>query len=159
MTTPTNADFVKRIYKLKTSTVKLELSEPPETMDYIAEPSDARAIAQSLYSALDADREHFGILLLDNKHRIFGFKILFSGTINSCSTYTRDVFSTTLRMGAAAVIAVHNHPSGNSSPSPEDRKVCANLKDAAKILDVAFLDFLILGTGTNFYSAANSLEL
>ena len=149
-------------YKIKTFTVKLVLSdsEPQSTAlgTKVGQPADAVAIARAIYANLDADREHLTVLLLDTKHVVTGFKTLFSGTINQAEIHVREVCKAALLMSAAALILVHNHPSGNPAPSAEDRAITARIKVACELLEIRLLDHLILGSDKNF-SFADAREL
>ncbi|NIY91534.1 RadC family protein [Vibrio diazotrophicus] len=91
------------------------------------------------------DREVFAILLLDNQHRIIEYKELFFGTIDSASIHPREVVKTVLEFNAAAVMFVHNHPSGHVEPSESDRRITVRLKDALALIDVRVLDHFIVG--------------
>lgn len=91
------------------------------------------------------EREVFAILLLDNQHRIIEYKELFFGTIDSASIHPREVVKTVLEFNAAAVMFVHNHPSGHVEPSDSDRRITARLKDALALIDVRVLDHFIVG--------------
>jgi len=87
------------------------------------------------------------ILLLDTKHRINAAHIVAVGSLNGCVTHPREVFKAAVLANAAAVIVAHNHPSGDPTPSPEDRDLALKLKRAGDILGVPLLDFLIVGDG------------
>lgn len=93
------------------------------------------------------DREVFALLLLDNRHRVLAFDTLFEGTIDGASVYPREVVKAVLMAGAAAVILVHNHPSGVAEPSQADIAITRRLKDALALVDVRVLDHVIVGDG------------
>ena len=77
------------------------------------------------------EHELFALLLLDTKHRVIGFRELFRGTLDSASVYPREVVKIALEYNAAAVILVHNHPSGDPEPSQADRTLTTILKTPA----------------------------
>ncbi|MBB3169886.1 RadC family protein [Simiduia aestuariiviva] len=93
------------------------------------------------------DREVFALLLLDNRHRVLTFSTLFEGTLDGASVYPREVVKTVLGANAAAVILVHNHPSGVAEPSQADIAITRRLKDALGLVDVRVLDHVIVGDG------------
>lgn len=98
-------------------------------------------------------REVFALVLLDNKHGVIGLERLFFGTIDGAIVYPREVVKCALRANAAAVILVHNHPSGHPSPSLEDERITERLVEALRLIDVRTLDHLIVA-GTQIVSMA-----
>ncbi|MDD5542512.1 MAG: DNA repair protein RadC [Acidobacteriia bacterium] len=101
----------------------------------------------------DLDREVFSIVFLNTKHRILKIEELFSGTIDSASVYPREVVKRALALSSSALIAVHNHPSGNPEPSREDQRLTTDLQQACKLVDVVVLDHIIIG-GNDYFSFA-----
>ena len=103
----------------------------------------------SVYEALqtcllDRDHEVFGVLYLDTRHRILGVEELFRGTIDGTHVHPREVLKQTLAHGAAAVILVHNHPSGNLEPSAQDKAITHRLREALELVEVRVLDHVIV---------------
>jgi DNA repair protein RadC len=94
-----------------------------------------------------ADKEHFKALLLDTKNRLIKMVTISIGTLNSSIVHPREVFRAALAANASAIIVGHNHPSGDLTPSPEDRNVTLRLAEAGKILGIDLLDHLIIGDG------------
>ena len=94
-----------------------------------------------------ADYEHevFALLMLDSKHRVLGFHELFRGTLDGASVYPREVVKIALQYNAAAMILVHNHPSGDPEPSLADRILTQKLKEALSIVGVRTLDHIVVG--------------
>ncbi len=88
--------------------------------------------------------EVFGCLFVDNRHRIIAFEELFQGTIDGASVHPRVVVQRSLELNAAAVLLVHNHPSGVAEPSQADRRITQRLKDALALVDVRVLDHFIV---------------
>lgn len=93
----------------------------------------------------DLDQEIFSVVFMDTKHRVIKIEELFRGTIDSSAVYPREIVKRALDLGSSALIAVHNHPSGNPAPSAEDRRLTRDLKDACKLMDLTLLDHLIIG--------------
>ena len=94
--------------------------------------------------------EEFWLLLLDGKHRVTGASMVSRGTLTTSLVHPREVFGPAVRMGAAAVIVCHNHPSGDPEPSPEDLQVTRRLVQGGRLLGIPVLDHLILGDPENF---------
>jgi len=98
--------------------------------------------------------EYFGIMFLDNKHRLIAHNPkMFRGTIDAAAVYPREVVKETLKHNAAAVILHHNHPSGEPEPSESDRAITRRLKEALALIDVRILDHIVVG-GKNAVSLA-----
>jgi DNA repair protein RadC len=92
----------------------------------------------------DAAQERFLVLLLDGRHRLIREELVSHGTLTASLVHPREVFRPALRACAAAVILVHNHPSGDPTPSPEDREVTRRLARAGEILGVAVVDHVVV---------------
>ena len=95
----------------------------------------------------DRKNEVFCILFLDNRHRVLVFEELFQGTLNGTAVYPREVVMRALKHNAAAVILVHNHPSGVAEPSRADELLTTRLKEALSLVDIRLLDHLVVGDG------------
>lgn len=91
------------------------------------------------------DREVFGAVWLNTKNSVIGLEIVSIGILNAAMARPREVFISGLQHNAASGIVFHNHPSGNTTPSPEDLKVSKRLREAGGILGVEILDSLVLG--------------
>lgn len=102
-----------------------------------------------------ATREHevFAMLLLDNRHRLIEYRELFRGTIDGASVHPREVVKEALAANAAAVILVHNHPSGVAEPSVADELITGRLREALALIDVRLLDHLLVA-GSDVVSLA-----
>lgn len=91
--------------------------------------------------------EHFYLILLDNKHRKLRDVQVSQGSLTSSVVHPRDVFMVVIRNSAAAVIFVHNHPSGDPTPSQEDLALTRRLREVGELLGVRVLDHIIIGKG------------
>ncbi|MGN6482321.1 RadC family protein [Luteibacter sp.] len=91
--------------------------------------------------------EVIGCIFLDNRNRVICFEILSNGTINEAPLYPRELIRACLRNHACGVILVHNHPSGDATPSAEDRELTVAMRDALDLLDVRLLDHVVVGAG------------
>jgi DNA repair protein RadC len=98
----------------------------------------------------DLQQEVFSVVFLDTKHRVLAVEELFRGTINTASVFHREVVKRALDLGAAAIVAVHNHPSGNPEPSAEDRRVTDDLRKACQLMDINLLDHIVVGSNGHF---------
>lgn len=117
--------------------------------------NDPETVAQYLHLQItDSSREHFGILLLDQQHRLIQYQTLFIGTLNQATVHTREVVKTALSENAAAVILAHNHPSGDIVPSEADLIITRRLKNALELVEVRCLDHIILGDHGKWNSLA-----
>lgn len=92
----------------------------------------------------DYEHEVFSAVFLDSQHRIIRFEELFRGTIDSASVYPREVVKQALACNAAAVILVHNHPSGDPEPSDADRRITQRLQEALGLIDVRVIDHVVV---------------
>ncbi|EQA7395714.1 TPA: DNA repair protein RadC [Pseudomonas aeruginosa] len=88
--------------------------------------------------------EVFALLLLDSRHRVIGFRELFRGTLDGASVYPREVVKIALEHNAAAIIMVHNHPSGDPEPSQADRTLTTTLKNALNMVGTRILDHVVV---------------
>lgn len=97
--------------------------------------------------ALLAGYEHevFALLMLDSQHRVIAFEEVFRGTLDGASVYPREIVKIALEHNAAAMILVHNHPSGDPEPSQADRILTSKLKDALSLVGVRTLDHIVVG--------------
>lgn len=89
--------------------------------------------------------EVFGILWLDNRHRVLAVDELFRGTHNGTAVYPREVVKSALTHNASAGIAFHNHPSGHPEPSRADETLTTRLKAALDVIEVRLLDHIVIG--------------
>ena len=91
------------------------------------------------------EREVFAVILLDQQHRVLCYQELFTGTLNQAIVYPREVVKMALIHNAAALILVHNHPSGDPSPSQADITLTQAIKKALSLIEVRTLDHLVVG--------------
>ena len=91
------------------------------------------------------DRECCWVIHLNGRNKIIEKELVSMGTVNASLVSPREVFRRAIIQGSAAIIVVHNHPSGDPEPSMDDIQVCLNLLNAAEILNVKLLDFMVIG--------------
>ncbi|MCC6850431.1 MAG: JAB domain-containing protein [Deltaproteobacteria bacterium] len=91
------------------------------------------------------DREEFLVVPLGGKNQILGFHVVSVGTLTASLVHPREVYKIALLANAAAVIVVHNHPSGDPTPSAEDVAITRRLREAGELLGVSLLDHVVIG--------------
>lgn len=91
--------------------------------------------------------ECFAVMFLDTQHRLSALETLFHGTLSHTIAYPREVVKRALILDAAAVILVHNHPSGRTDPSPQDVQLTRAMIESLALIDVKVLDHFIVGAG------------
>jgi len=91
------------------------------------------------------DKEYFMILHLDSRSRIIKDEVISIGTLNASIIHPREVFKSAIKESANSIILVHNHPSGDPSPSQEDIEITKRLFEAGELLDIKVLDHVIIG--------------
>src|SRR5690606_34040165 len=101
--------------------------------------------------------EHFWVAYFNTRHQLIEHKILFSGTVNGASVYPREVVKEALKLNATAIIVAHNHPSGNPTPSMDDKAITRRLRDALELVDIRLLDHIIVGHGKSLSMADKGL--
>ncbi|WP_281364142.1 RadC family protein [Thermoactinomyces mirandus] len=115
----------------------------PEERYAIRSPQDAaRFVMEELRFQ---KQEHFVCLFLNTKYQVIGKQCIFKGSLNASVVHPREIFHEAIRNSAAAIICVHNHPSGDPTPSPEDLEVTERLIEAGRLLGIELIDHLIIG--------------
>ena len=112
-------------------------------VESIRGPEDAANYAMPLLR--DEVQEHFAVILLDTKNHILMMPIVTKGTLSSSVAHPREVFHQAIEHSAASIILVHNHPSGDPTPSREDIQVTKRMTEVGKIMDIPVLDHIIIG--------------
>ncbi|MGF1452960.1 MAG: RadC family protein, partial [Opitutales bacterium] len=108
------------------------------------------------------DRECFAVMCLNRRNRLLKFEILTAGTGTASLVHPGEFFRPAIRVGATAVLAAHNHPSGDPRPSQPDREVTRQLRAAGQTLEISLLDHIVVGDpardpcGRGFFSFAES---
>ncbi len=119
--------------------------ETPEERPAINSPADAAALVQYEMSALE--QEHLRVILLDRRNRVMETAEVYKGSVSSSQIRIGEVFKEAIRKNASALVVIHNHPSGDPTPSPDDVAVTRAIVQAGKLLDVEVLDHLVIGQG------------
>jgi DNA repair protein RadC len=108
-------------------------------------PADAAELVQYEMSALE--QEELRVLLLDTRNRLQHIETVYRGSVNSSQVRVAEIFKTAIRRNATNLIVIHNHPSGDPTPSPDDVAITRLILQAGEILDVKLLDHIIIGSG------------
>ena len=119
--------------------------ESPEERPVINSPADAAALVQYEMGALE--QEHLRVMLLDRRNRVLETVDLYRGSVSSSQIRVGEIFREAVRKNASALIVIHNHPSGDPTPSPDDVAVTRAIVQAGKMLDVDVLDHMVIGQG------------
>jgi DNA repair protein RadC len=119
--------------------------EAPEERPTINSPADAAALV--LYEMSALEQEHLRVILLDRRNHVLEVSELYRGSVSSSQVRVGEIFKAAIRKNASALIVVHNHPSGDPTPSPDDVAVTRAIVQAGKMLDVDVLDHMVIGQG------------
>ena len=119
----------------------------PDQRPQVVQPEDVVNLVGIEMAALD--QEQLRVLLLDTKHRVLAVRTVYQGTANQATVRVAEVFRDAIRHGAIALIVVHNHPSGDPTPSGADIALTADLHQAGSLLEIEVLDHLIIGASTH----------
>ena len=117
---------------------------PDETL-IITSPSDAAEIAIKYLKLNQNPEEHMAMLCLNTKNRVIGVFEISRGTVNSSVVGIREIFQKALLANAVHILLMHNHPSGDATPSREDIAITEKLMEAGEIVGVKVLDHLVIG--------------
>lgn len=107
---------------------------------------------EDIFNAVRSDMQHlsrevFMVLLLNTKHQVMHKEIVSVGSLNASIVHPREVFKLAVKKSASAMILIHNHPSGDPTPSNEDIQITKRLVDAGGIMGISVLDHVIVGGG------------
>jgi DNA repair protein RadC len=129
-----------------------------EKMLALAYCRSSKEVFDYLYHSLrDSKREKFKVLFLDAKNQILDEKTVFEGTVDSSAVYPREIIKEALWRAASSLIFVHNHPSGDPTPSESDKEITTELVFAANVVQIKVLDHLIIGNNRYFSFADSGL--
>ena len=126
-------EICSRTNKLKKSGNRVKIKTAEDVFNYFVD------------NLSDKKKEHFYVLFLDTKNIIIDKELVSVGTLNSSLIHPREVFKGAIKASANSVILVHNHPSGDNSPSKGDEEVTKIIKNAGDLLGIKVLDHIIIG--------------
>jgi DNA repair protein RadC len=121
------------------------LAESPEERPAISSPADAANLV--LYDMSALEQEELRLILLDQRNRVMEIYKLYKGSTNQSQVRISELFKVAIRRNAINLIVVHNHPSGDPSPSPDDIALTRAIVQAGKLLDIEVLDHIVIGRG------------
>ena len=127
----------------------------PDDRPTIQGPEDVAGLVSYEMSALS--QEHLWVLNLNTRNQVININRLYKGSLNSSMVRIAELFKDAIQRNAASIILVHNHPSGDPMPSPEDIRLTKAAIDAGKLLDIKVLDHLVIGDGR--YVSLNQKKL
>ena len=147
---PAKTACIKAAFQISISLLSNRFSDRPlESLTRYTNPS--QVFEHLDYEFRDRHKEYFMALLLDGKNRIIRRAQISEGSLNQSIVHPREVFNVAVRESAAAMILLHNHPTGDPTPSAEDLEVTRRLCEAGELMGIKVLDHIIIGDGT-FYS-------
>ena len=123
--------------------------ERPTDAPHISRPDDVRSLLGPEMSSLA--QEQLRVLLLDIKNKVVGQRVIYQGTVNSAEVRPAEVLRPAVVAAVPNIVVVHNHPSGDPEPSPEDVAATKEIAGAAKLLGIELLDHVVIG-GDRFVS-------
>ena len=150
----TNIDGMSRIKAIElTAAIELgrRVYEDNNYKDlvYLTNPKSIINYFHSLFK--DKKQEYFYVVYLDNQQKYIDKKLLFKGTVNFSLVHPREIFKEAYMLSASYIICIHNHPSGDASPSSNDIEVTKKIKEIGNIHGIILIDHIIIGNN-NYYS-------
>ncbi len=119
--------------------------ESPDERPTINSPADAAALVE--YEMAGLTKENLWVINVDTRNRLINIEKVYVGSLNASMVRVGELFKAAIQRDAAAVLIIHNHPSGDPTPSPEDVGLTRAVVQAGKLLDVEVLDHLVIGQG------------
>ncbi len=138
---PAKAATLKAALEIGCRVAKLPIEERPA----ISSPEDVVDLIGFEMAALE--QEQLRVVLLDTKNRIIRSPMVYQGSVNEASVRIGELFREAVRVNAVSIILVHNHPSGDPTPSGADVALTTDVVAAGKLLDIAVVDHLVIGQG------------
>jgi DNA repair protein RadC len=117
--------------------------QEPEERPAVNSPADAAELVRYEMSAFE--QEHLWVILLDTRNRVISIEKIYVGSLNASTVRVGELFRPAIQRAAASLIVIHNHPSGDPSPSPEDVALTRAIVQSGKLLDIGVLDHLVIG--------------
>ena len=142
-------------HSLRQVEVRLKLIDGPPLYGgtVVRTPDDAVDLMRGFMS--DLDKEYFCVVNFDASCAPLGFNVVSMGDINMCYVPLQNVFKSAILQNAASIMAFHNHPSGDISPSQQDFELTKRLSAASNFMNIKLLDHIIIGGGNRCYESLN----
>jgi DNA repair protein RadC len=119
--------------------------ERPDERARVSSPEDIAALVSSEMAALD--QEELRVVLLNTKNEVLRIVTVYRGSVNAAQIRVAEIFKEAIRQNAPSLVIIHNHPSGDPTPSGDDIAVTRELVQAGRLLDIEVLDHLVIGDG------------
>lgn len=138
--------YKTRLTADKRVTLEKEVSvNRPDIVSYIKSPDDAATIGKGFMRIHEEPEEYLYMICMNTKNRIIGVFEVSHGNVNSSIVGVREIFQKALLANAVSIILMHNHPSGDCTPSRQDIDITKRITEAGKIIGVEVLDHIIVG--------------
>lgn len=145
-------------YTVQTFKVKLVAAEDikttPRQKMFLSTPRAVADMFRAFIAEAEPDVEHFAALFLNVQNEVLAVKMVNSGTVDQVAVYPRVIIRDALLIGAAGLILAHNHPSGYTEPSEEDRRLTDLIRTTARALDIRVLDHMVINSRGGYTSFA-----
>lgn len=128
---------------------RIYLEDNYNELVYLTDPNSIIKYFHNLFDGVK--QELFYVIYLDNQKKYIDKKLLFKGTVNYSLVHPREIFKEAYMLSASGIICIHNHPSGNSSPSSNDIEITKRIKDIGILHGINLIDHIIIGNN-NYYS-------
>lgn len=147
---------IESIIKKKKKTIRFKVIKPvyetlivktEDDIDISLPITDSQRVYDLFKFLITETKEHFWAVHLDSKNKMLCLDQISIGSLNASIVHPREVFKSVMISSAAAMLLVHNHPSGNPEPSSEDYEITRRLNEAADMLGIRLLDHVIIGDG------------
>ncbi len=143
---------IKGIGLIKALEIKACLEIARRFQQILIRPGDMMQGSHQVFSYYheklrDQKKEKFFVVLLDCKHRVIREELVSIGCLNVSIVHPREVFAAAIREAAESILLIHNHPSGDPTPSKEDIQVTRRLVEVGKLVGIEILDHLVIGNG------------
>jgi DNA repair protein RadC len=135
-------------YRLKVATWTVVRESGESSPRKLDSPEAVARLAEDLIQAADDDKEHFWAVLLNAQNHYLMHTEVSAGSQSASIVHPREVLGPALREGAAHLVLVHNHPSGDPTPSKEDLHLTRQLAEGARLLGIRLHDHIVIGNGT-----------
>ena len=140
----------KNTYKLDQVSIRMVKERPLISDEPVNSPEKAVELVHELLK--DYDREVFAVVNFQTNLQPINLNIVSIGALNASLVHPREMLKSIVLSNAAAVMMVHNHPSGQLIPSPEDKTITARMSELLKLMEVNLVDHIILGPSDRYYS-------
>jgi DNA repair protein RadC len=140
-------DRVAGIYRTASTSEVCEMATKLSFEKAIRAMPVIRAVAdlkEYLAHQAGIDFEQFGVIFMDNRHRVIDMRIMFSGSVESTSVHFREIARACINLNAARIVVFHNHPSGCCEPSPQDITMTRALTEAMALLSIHVIDHVLI---------------